>query len=241
MGAIPHQGQTGIGQGFQHGADPFDLFFSGQASDVEQQCTAIVVPSQQLLAHRIAAQLRTEQVGVNPALPQIGVLNPLVAEFLHHGCGGAEVEQGLVVGRLQQFPQQGFQHPHAVVLEVLGEMGVVAGDQRNRFGFGQPDATKAQHGWIHDVNQVRLEAVDRFGYGRPRQGQFEFGVEGERHGWNADQASSHVVVRTALGTEDHHLITRLHQMFHRFGETGDDAIHLRQEGFGEEGDFHGMG
>ena len=44
VGAIPHQGQTGVGQGFQHRADPFDLLFSGQASDVEQQGTAIVVP-----------------------------------------------------------------------------------------------------------------------------------------------------------------------------------------------------
>ena len=193
------------------------------------------------MAHRIAAQLRTEQVGVDAALPQIGVLNPLLAQFLHHGCGGAEVEQGLVVGRLQQFPQQGFQHPHAVVLEVLGQMGVVAGDQGNRFAFGQPDATQAQHGRIDHMNQVRLEAVDRVGYGRPRQSQFEFGVEGERHGGNANQACPHVVLRTALGTEHHHLIARFHQMFHRFGETGDDAIHLRQEGFGEEGDFHGMG
>ena len=38
-------------------------------------------------------------------------------------------------------------------------------------------------------------------------------------------------------TEHHHLVTGLHQMTHRLRQTGDDAIHLRQEGFGEEGDF----
>ena len=67
------------------------------------------------------------------------MLDAVLAQLLDHGRGGAEVELGLVVGRLEQFPEQGLQHAHAVVLQVLGQVGVVAGHQGDALGFGQPD------------------------------------------------------------------------------------------------------
>jgi hypothetical protein len=33
----------------------------------------------------------------------------------------------------------------------------------------------------------------------------------------------------------------IHQVFHRFGESSDDAIDFREEGFGEKGDFQRRG
>ena len=119
-------------------------------------------------------------------------------------------------------------------------MGVIARHEGDVFALGQPDPAEAQHSGIHHVNQVGLERINGFRHRRPRQGQFEFGVEGQWHGGYADQPCSHVLVRAAFGAEHHHVIPSLHQMAHRLGQTGDDAIHLRQEGFSEEGDFHGV-
>ena len=89
------------------------------------------------------------------------------------------------------------------------------------------------------MDQVRLEAVDRFGDGGSRKRQLEFGIERQWHRRNADQASSHVVLWASLRTEHDHLITGFNQVLHRFGETGDDPIDLGEEGLGEEGDFQG--
>ncbi len=89
------------------------------------------------------------------------------------------------------------------------------------------------------MNQIRLEAVDRFGDRRSRQGEFQFRVEGQRHGRHADHPGSHVLLRAAFRAEHHHLIPGLHEMPDRLGQTGDDAVDLGQEGFSEEGDFQG--
>ena len=134
--------------------------------------------AQQSLAHVGVTQLGSEEFGVDPALPQICVLNAFFTQFLHHGAGGAEVEKRLVVGGFEQFPQQGLQHPHPVVLEVFRQVGVVTGHQGNLLGFGQPDASKPQHRGIHHMNEVRLEAVDGIGHSGPRQGQLELRIEG---------------------------------------------------------------
>jgi len=237
--AITHQRQTGVRKGFQHGPDPFNLLFGRETTHVKQQSTPVVVIAQQPLTHGLAAQLGPEQIGVDPPLPQIGVLDPFVTQLLHHGGGGAEVEQGLIVRRLQQFPEQGLEHAHAVVLQILGQVGVIAGDQRDGFGLGQPDPPQSEHGWVHHMNQVGLEVVNGFRNGRPRQGQLQLGVERQRHGRHPNQPGSHVLIGTALRAEHDHLIAGIHQMLHRFGESGDDAVDLRQEGFGEEGDFQG--
>ena len=239
VGPISDQGQPGVGQGFQHRPDAFDLLFSRQTAHVEQKRASVVVAAQQALTHGVTAELWSEQLGIHTALPQVGVLDSLLAQLLHHRCGGAEVEHGLVVGGLEQLPKQGLEHAHAVVLEIFGQMGVVAGDQGNPLGFGQPDAAQAEHGGVDHMNEVGLEAVDRVGDRRPRQGQLQFGVEGQGHGRYPHQLGAHVLLRAAFGAEHHHLITGLHQMLHRFGEPGDDAVDLGEEGFGEKGDFHG--
>ena len=96
--------------------------------------------SQQTLPHRWASQGRTEELRIDPTLPERCVLDAFVAEFLHHRRRGAQVEQGLVVGRFEQFPEQGLEHAHAVVLKIFRKMGVIAGDQRNIFRLGQPDS-----------------------------------------------------------------------------------------------------
>ena len=133
--------------------------------------------AQQPLSELWAAQFGSEEFGIDPSLPERGVLNPLVTQFLHHCCGGAEIEQSLVVSSLEQLPQQGFEHAHPVMLEVLGQVGVIARHQGNPFGLRQPDAAKPEHGRIHHVNQIRLEVVDRFGDRRSRQGEFQFRVQ----------------------------------------------------------------
>ena len=141
------------------------------------------------------------------------------------------------MGGLQQLPQQRLEHAHAVVLEVFRQMGVVARDQGNVLALGQPDATKPEHGWIHHMDEVRLEGINRLRHRWAWQGQLQLGVKRQRHCWHADEPGTHVLVRTALRTEHDHLITGFDQMPHRFGETGDDAIDLGKEGLGEEGDF----
>ena len=167
------------------------------------------------------------------------MLNALVAELLHHGGGGAQIQQGLVVGGLEHFPQERLQHPQAVMLEVFGQVGVIAGDQRNALVLREPDAAEAQHRRVHHVDQIGLKRIDRVRHRWARQRQFELWIERQWHRRNANQAGSHVLVRTALRAEDHHVVAGFHQMLHRLGQTGDDAIDLWQEGFGEEGDFQG--
>ena len=167
------------------------------------------------------------------------MLDPLLAQLLHHHCGGAEVEPSLVVGGLEQLPQQGFQHAHAVVLQVFGQVGVVAGHQGVGLGLGQPDAPEAQHRRVHHVDEVRLEAVQGFGHGRPRQGQFQFGVEGQRHGRHPHHLGPHVGLRGTLRAEDQYVVAGGHQVLHRLGESGDDPVNLGQEGLGEKGDLQG--
>ena len=95
------------------------------------------------------------------------MLDPLVAEFPHHGGGGAEIQAGLVVGRLEELPEQGFEHAHAVVLQVLGQMGVIARDQGIALGFGQPNTAQAQHRWVHHMDQIRVEALEGFSHCGP--------------------------------------------------------------------------
>ena len=116
---VSHQGESCLRECLEHGANPFDLLFGGQSADIEQQGTAVVVAPQQSLSHGVAAQFRSEQIGVDTPLPKVGVLNSLIAQLLHHGSGRAEVEQGLVVGGFEHFPQQRLQHPQAVMLEVF--------------------------------------------------------------------------------------------------------------------------
>ena len=239
VGTIAHQGQPCIGKGLQHRADPFDLLLRGEAADVEQQRTTVVMAAEKPLAQLRAAQLGTEQLRVHTPLPQISVLNAFVAELLHHGGGGAQIQQGLVVGGLEHLPQEWLQHSQAVVLEVLGQVGVITRHQRDAFVLREPDAAETQHRRVHNVDQIGLKRIDRVGHCRARQGQFELGIERQRHRRNADQACPHVLIRTAFRAEDHHFIAGVHQMLHRLGQTGDDAIDLRQEGFGEEGDFQG--
>ena len=144
------------------------------------------------------------------------------------------------MGGFEQFPQQGLEHAHAVVLQVFGQVGVVAGHQRVGLGFGQPDAAQAQHGRVDHVHQVGLEEVEGFGHRGPRQGQLELGVEGQRHGRHPHHLGPHVAGRRALRTEDQHLVAGRHQVLHRLGQPGDDPVDLGQEGFGEEGDFQGF-
>ena len=68
------------------------------------------------------------------------MFDPLRGQFVHHGGRGAEVQLGLVMGGLEQLPEQRFQHAHAVVLQVFGQVGVVAGHQGQVAGLGEPDA-----------------------------------------------------------------------------------------------------
>ena len=82
------------------------------------------------------------------------------------------------MGSFEQFPQQRLEHAHAVVLQVFGQVGVVAGYQGIGLGFGQPDAAEPQHGGIDNVDKIGLEAIQSFCHCRPRQGQLELGVEG---------------------------------------------------------------
>ena len=239
MGAIPHQGQAHLGQGFQHGADPLDLFLSRKAADVEQQVARVAVAAVQAGTHGGVGQLRPEQLGVDPPLPESGVLDPLGGQFVHHGGGGAEIEFGLVVGGLEQLPEQGLQHAHAVVLQVFGQMGVVARHQGQVAGLGQPDAPQAEHGWVHHMHQIGPEALQGLRNRRPGEGQFELRVEGQWQGRHSHHPGTGMVVRGPFRAEDQHLVSGLHQMGQGFGEPRDNAVNLWQEGFGEEGNPHG--
>ena len=109
------------------------------------------------------------------------MLNALVAELLHHGGGGAQIQQGLVVGGLEHFPQERLQHSQAVMLEVFGQMGVIAGDQRNALVLREPDAAETQHRRVHNVDQIGLKRIDRLRHSWAWQGQFELGIERQRH------------------------------------------------------------
>ena len=186
VGTIAHQGQPCIGKGLQHGADPFDLLLRGEAADVKQQRTTVVMAAEKPLAQLRAAQLGTEQLRVHTPLPQISVLNAFVAELLHHGGGGAQIQQGLVVGGLEHLPQEWLQHSQAVVLEVLGQVGVITRHQRDAFVLREPDAAETQHRRVHNVDQIGLKRIDRVGHRRARQGQFELGIERQRHRRHAD-------------------------------------------------------
>ena len=66
------------------------------------------------------------------------------------------------MGSFEQFPEEGLQHAHAVVLEILGEMGVVTRHKGDPLGFGQPDAPQPQHSGVDHMDEVRLERIDRF-------------------------------------------------------------------------------
>ena len=57
--------------------------------------------SQQTLPHGIASKGRTEELCIDPTLPERCVLDAFIAEFLHHRRGGAQVQEGLVVSGLQ--------------------------------------------------------------------------------------------------------------------------------------------
>ena len=165
------------------------------------------------------------------------MLDALLAQLGHHRRGGAEVQLGLVVGHLQQFPQHRLKHPEAVVLQVLGQVGVIAGHQGIALGLRQPDPPQAQDGGVDHVHQVRAKGLECVGDRRARERQLELWIEGQGHGRNAHHLCAHVALGCPLGAENHHLIAGRHQVLHRFGEPGDDAINLRQEGLGEEGDF----
>ena len=88
------------------------------------------------------------------------------------------------------------------------------------------------------MDQVGGEGVEGFRHRGPRQGQLQLRIEGQGHGRHADHLGAQVGLRGPLRTEDDHLIAGGHQVLHRFGEPRHDAVHLRQEGFGEEGDPH---
>ena len=96
------------------------------------------------------------------------MLDALLAQLRHHRGGGAEVELGLVVGGLEQLPQHRLEHAETVVLQVFGQMGVVAGHQGIALGLGDPDAPQAQHRWIHHVHQIGVERFQRIRHHRPR-------------------------------------------------------------------------
>ena len=118
------------------------------------------------------------------------------------------------------------------------QVGVVAGHQGEPAGAGQPDATQPKHGGIHHMHQIRLEPVQRLRHRWPRKGELELGIEGQWQGRHPHHPGSEEGLGSPFGTEDQHLIARRYQMLHRFGETGDDAVNLGQEGFREKSDPH---
>ena len=238
MGAIAHQSQASLGDGLEHRPDAFNLLFGREAADIKEQVAAVTVAAVQPFAHRRRAQFGSKQLGVHTPLPQGRVLDALGGQFVHHGGGGAEVELGLVVGGLEQLPEQRFEHAHAVVLQVLGQVGVVAGHQGQAAGFGQPDAPQSQHGGIHHVHQVGGKVLQRLRHRWPRQGQLQLRVEGQRHRRHAHHPGAAIACRRSFRAEDQHLIAGGHEMLHRLGESRHDAIDLRQEGFGEKSDLH---
>ncbi len=48
----------------------------------------------------------------------------------------------------------------ALLLQVSGQVGVIAGRQGNGFGFGQSDSSQPRDGGIRHGDHVRLEAED---------------------------------------------------------------------------------
>ena len=79
-----------------------------------------------------------------------GLLHLLMAfPLLQQATGGQQQAVGLI--RVAEA---------AVLFQVFGQVGVMAGRQGNGFGFGQPDSSQPQNGGIHHVDHVRLEAED---------------------------------------------------------------------------------
>ena len=69
VGAIAYKRQSRIGQRLEHRTDPFDLFFCGETTDIQQKCSAVVVCTEQALTEFWATQLGPEHLCIDAPLP----------------------------------------------------------------------------------------------------------------------------------------------------------------------------
>src|SRR4029077_9522286 len=96
----------------------------------------------------------------------------------------------------------------------------------------------AEHDWVDDVDDVRLERIDPppdIGAGDADDG---FGVHGQGKVWHRYDMSPAEIGHATIRRHEQHLVTTAGEPADGVTEAGDHAVHRRDERLREDGDSH---
>ncbi len=175
-GAIADDREAGARKLVQQDPNPCYFFFGRKATDIEQQ-GAIHFTGTQSRSHLCRGRAGVKQLRINTALPKRQPLNPVGAQLFDHRRRRTQIDPRLIVAPLQQRPKHPFQRTQAIVLQVLGQMGVIGGNQRDLHRLAVVQPPQPQHCRIDDMNNLGLKATQHPPNQGPRCCQSQFGVQ----------------------------------------------------------------
>ena len=242
VGTTADQGEAGGGVGHENWFEAFDFFFRGKAADIQEQ-RVLWVSFGEAGAHFRGAAHGLESICVDAAGPQSEAFDSMLLQLLEHGDRGAEIEGCAIMAFAQNGPDPRLHEAKTVVMEVLGQIGVVGDNQGQMEGSAVLSATviqpgNAQQGWVGDVDEVGLKFDDGPAYGSVGKCKAKLRIDEERVALGADDAGLLKVVETAIRGKDKDLVAKFFQLVDSLAEGGDDAVHFGDEGFSEEGNSH---
>ena len=188
----------------------------------------------------IAAR-RVEARGVDAAGPERQVGEAARLEHPGDGGGRAEGQGGAVVEPAQVAPGQGLQKAEAVAGQVLGEVGVVGADHRQREAPGRLQRRPAEGPLGGDVHQVRGEGGQALPQPpRGDEGEEYLAVEGEPDGGEAFRLAPFRQRQRLFiaGGQHQQPVAAGGERAGQALQGAGDAVDLRDPGFRDQGDAH---
>jgi hypothetical protein len=240
--SIANQGKPGVGKGFKEGSETLKVLLRREAPYIQQK-GALGVALSEARAHLGRTTGRMKEIGINPAWPEGDSLNSMFGQLLNHGDRGAQVHSCPVVAGAENLPNMWFEESQAIVMKILGKIGVVGDDYRQMQGAAVFPTTivetgYSQEGGFDDVENVRLEIGDNPSHGGARKGKTEFRVKDERPAFHAHDTGMLEFGEAALRRKDEDFVAEAFELFDCLAERGDDSVDFGDECFSENDNSH---
>ena len=190
----------------------------------------------QPVAHLRVYRARGEEICVHATFPPANPLEAMFLQFVAHVGGSAEVDVGAVVQAAHVAPQKRVDEAEAEVFSVAGHVRVVGGEQGQVQPAGDIDAKRAQHHGVDGVDDVGLELLRHLPDAPAREVDAQFWIKGNRRTAHAHDLGAGELSGPAWRAEQDDLMPLFVEPAQHELKNADDAVDLRQKGFGEDGD-----
>ena len=216
-----------------------DLLLRGEAPHEHQQLL-LRMPLGEALAHLGGGEVRMEGLRVHAAPHHVEVLDALGGELGAHRLGGGDVDvgQGMVAPDLP--PHRALApRPRPVQVQVAGDVGVIARDQRDPLAVRGERPRGGQQQRLRGMDHVRVEAADDAVHGGVGQREAPMLVERQGHGPDPHHPRAVMLGHAELRSDDHDLVAEIPEPFDGVAQARHHAVDGGQEGLRDDRDLHG--